>query len=123
MPRTRILMLVSAAALAVTIGAGAAAAPQTGAAAKPSPKPASTGIPECDTYFAKVDACIATKKMTTEEQQATEFTVNRLRAMVPIARSAEGKKTLVDRCTQSLELAQKDDKYGCYKSEDKARVR
>ena len=30
-----------------------------------------------------VDACVATKKMTKEEQQTAEFTVSRLRTMVP----------------------------------------
>jgi hypothetical protein len=108
---------ISAIALAVSLGAGQTPqvapgdkGPATPAAQKSEP----TGIAECDKYFTMVDACIATKKMSKEDQQAAEFSVSRLRQMLPIARAPQGRATLVDRCAKSLQLAQKDDKYSCY---------
>jgi hypothetical protein len=116
MQRTPIPALVVATALAALVGGDASAEPRTnGATASTPQKSASTGIAECDTYFEMVDACVATKKMTKEEQQAAEFSVSRLRTMVPIARSPQGRATLVDRCRQSLEAARKNDKHSCYK--------
>jgi hypothetical protein len=128
-------MLVPAAAVAMVVGLGAAQRPvpsvapgepdpnkgaqKSEKAKSASPKAEPSGIPECDKYFAMADACIATKKMSKEDQQATEFNVNRLRTMLPIARAPQGRATLVERCTKSIELAQKDDKYGCYKPEKK----
>ena len=94
-------------ACAVNLGAGSQA---------PAQKQEKTGIPECDNYFAMVDACVATNKMTAEEKKAAQFNVDRLRTMLPIAKAAQGRATLADRCTKSIELGQKDDKYGCYRT-------
>ncbi len=106
---------------AITLAASleAGQAPQVGPGEKDPASPAAqksepTGIAECDKYFMMVDACIATKKMSKEDQQAAEFSVSRLRQMLPLARAPQGRATLVDRCAKSLELARKDDKYSCY---------
>ena len=79
-------------------------------------KPAATGIAECDKYFELADACIASNKMTPEEKKATQASVDRLRAMAPLVNAGNGRATLVERCVKSLELAAKDDRYGCYKT-------
>ena len=128
MSATRMLMLVPATMLAFGLSARASTAAQAqGNAAGQEPTAQKTpvraakssGIPECDKYFSMADACIATKKMSKEDQAATELNVSRLRAMLPIAAAPQGRATLVDRCTASLKSAQKDDKYGCYPSADK----
>lgn len=121
MRRRRIQIAVAGVALAMVLGTGAAVAQQArvAPAASASQKSEATGIPECDKYFALVDACVATKKMTKEDQQAAELNVSRLRAMLPIARAPQGRTTLVDRCTMSLETAQKEDQYDCYKTPKK----
>ena len=98
---TRILVRISAAALVAGLSTGSAIA-------------AETGIPECDEYFTQVEACIAQKKMSAEDQQAAQSSVDRLRAMLPIARSPQGRAELMKRCASSLETVQKSDTYGCY---------
>ena len=121
-------MFIAAAALAVSLGAAqpisqarpAEPAADTEAQATEKPKPAATGIPECDKYFAVVEACIATKTLSKDDQKAAELNVSRLRAMLPIAKAPQGRATLVERCTASLEAAQKDGKYACYKPDPKA---
>jgi hypothetical protein len=70
-----------------------------------------TGIPECDKYFAMVEACAA--KMSKEDQAAAQFSVNRLRTMMPIANSAQGRAELEQRCTTSIKQARESDKSGC----------
>ena len=127
-------ILIAVIALGVSLGAGqgppSRVAPgepdpnkggQTSEKAKPTPeKSGATGIPECDKYFAAVDACIASKTLSREDQTAAELNVSRLRTMLPIAKAPQGRDTLVERCTASLELAQKDGKYACYKADTKA---
>ena len=109
---------------AFVLGSGQAWITQTNAAqektASAAQKSEATGIAECDKYFAMVSSCVATRKMSTEEQQAAELNVSRLRAMLPIAASPQGQATLTQRCTASIEIGQKNDKYGCYKTENKA---
>jgi hypothetical protein len=97
---------------------------QTSEKAKPAAeKSDATGIPECDKYFAAVNACIASKTLSKEDQQAAELNVNRLRTMLPMAKAPQGRDTLVKRCTASLESAQKDGRYACCKSGPKASER
>lgn len=98
-------------ACAANLGAG-----QQAPAAGTTPKQEKTDIPECDRYFAMVDACVATNKMTADEKKAAQSNVDRLRMMLPIAKAEQGRATLVERCTKSIEAGQKDDKYGCYKT-------
>jgi len=98
---TKILVRIPAAALVAGFNTGSASA-------------ADAGIPECEKYFTMVEACIAAKKMSPEDQTAAQSTVDRLRAMSPIARSPQGRAELVKRCAASLETAQQSDKYGCY---------
>lgn len=119
--RSSLLILVVAAGWTVGVGARPAQTPTVPAAQPESAqasaqKPASSGVPECDKYFALADACIAANKMTPDEKKATQANVDRLRAMAPLVNAAQGRATLVERCVKSLELAQKDDKYGCYKT-------
>jgi hypothetical protein len=122
MQLTKILMIIPAVAIVAAIGLAAdqGQAPQAQAGEKDSAKSAAqqsakpTGIAECDKYFAMVDACVASKRMSKEDQQAAEFNVSRLRAMLPIANTAQGRATLVDRCTSSIETGRKNDKTGCY---------
>ena len=97
---TRYLIWIPAAAL-VGLSTGLATA-------------AETGIAECDKYFTKVEACIAQKKMTSEEEKAAQSTVDRLRMMLPLARAPQGRAELVKRCEATMETQQKEDKYGCY---------
>jgi hypothetical protein len=61
-----------------------------------------------------VEACIAQKKMSPEDQTTNQTTVDRLRGMMPLARAPEGRAELVKRCAASLEAARKSDKYGCF---------
>jgi hypothetical protein len=98
---TRVLVLIPAASLAGGLNAELAIATET-------------GIPECDKYFTMVEACMATRKMSTDDQRAAQVTVDQLRTMLPLARAPQGRAELVKRCTASLEAAHKDDKYGCY---------
>jgi hypothetical protein len=116
-------LLVLAVAAGSTIGLAASpgqtpgpAARQPEAAPASTQKPAATGIAECDKYFELADACMASNKMTAEEKKATQANVDRLRAMAPLVNAGQGRASLVDRCVKSLELAEKDDKYGCYKT-------
>jgi len=101
MQLTRFLVRIPAAALVAALSSASAIA-------------AETGIPECDTYFTMVEQCIAQKKMSPEDQQTSQSTVDRLRAMAPIARSPQGRAELMKRCAASLETEQKSDKYGCF---------
>jgi len=116
--------VVFVAGTAFVLGSGQARITQTTAAqektASTAQKSEATGIAECDKYFAMVSSCVATRKMSTEEQQTAELNVTRLRAMLPIAASSQGRATLAQRCTASIEIGQKNDKYGCYKAETKA---
>lgn len=131
---TRSSLIIAAAAIGVSLGAAQRPAPRV-APGEPDPnKPAltseqaqsapkksgATGIPECDKYFAVVDACFASKTLSKEDQKAAEANVSRLRLMLPIAKAPQGRATLVERCTASLASAQKDGKYACYKSDTKA---
>ena len=132
--RARNSILIAVTALGVSLGAAQNPPPrvapgepnpsksgQTPEKAKPAPeKSGATGIPECDKYFAAVDACLASKTLSKEDQQAVELNVSRLRTMLPIAKAPQGRDTLVERCTESLESARKDGKYACYKSDPKA---
>ena len=119
--RSSVVILVAATGWTVGLGAGPAQTPGSPAGQR-EPAPASaqkaqpTGIPECDKYFALADACVVSNKMTPEEKKTTQANVDRLRAMAPLVNAAQGRATLVERCVKSLELAQKDDKYGCYKT-------
>ncbi len=115
------LMLAPVVALTLTATGGAwqsqppqASPGEKAPAAGAAKKQEKTGIAECDKYFSMVDACLATNKMSADEKKAAQANVDRLRLMVPIAKSPEGRATLVDRCTKSIELGQKDDKYGCF---------
>ena len=45
--------------------------------------------------------------------------MSRLRTMLPIAKTPQGRDTLAERCTASLESAQKEGKYSCYKPDKK----
>lgn len=98
---TRILVRIAAGALVAGLSTGSAIA-------------AETGIPECDKYFTMVETCIAQKKMSPEDQTTARATVDRLRTMLPIARSPQGRAELMKRCAATLETEQKSDKYGCY---------
>jgi hypothetical protein len=113
---TRNLKVVGAMAIALGINVAAAQRPnpQVGS------EQATTGIPECDKYFAAVDACVSSKTLSKEDQQSVELNVNRLRLMLPMAKAPEGRATLVTRCTASLDLAVKENKYACYKVKEKA---
>jgi len=115
----RMLLLIPVAALVVgpaTSATGEDTKTPLKTAQGPAATSAASGIPECDKYFTMVEACIATKKMSPEDQKATQFTVDRLRTMAPIARAPEGRAELMKRCVASLQAEQKDDKYGCYRS-------
>lgn len=126
MQRTKMLLLVAAAVLTLIVSPGAAKEPQSrgsagGEGARGLSQSASqksgqgTGIPECDTYFAMVEACMP--KMSQEDQRAAESNVDRLRTMLPIAASPQGRATLAQRCTASIEQEQQHDKYRCYEPE------
>lgn len=122
MPFTRsVVALAVAAASIVALAAGPAQSPGSPAGEKApaqtsAAKATPIGIAECDKYFELAEACIAANKMTPEEKKTTQANVDRLRAMAPLMNAAQGRATLVERCVKSLELAQKDDKYGCYKT-------
>jgi hypothetical protein len=116
-----IVLFTIAAVFSVTLGAGqrqAAQPPLVDNRAAATQK-GEIGIPECDRYFALVDACVTSGKMSSEDKKAAQFSVDRLKAMQPLARAPQGKATLGDRCAKTLDLAQKDDKYGCSKADAK----
>ena len=117
-----IVLFTIAAVFSVSLGAGQrqAAQPPPADSRAAATQKGEIGVPECDKYFALVDACVASGRMSTEDKKAAQFSVDRLRAMLPLARAPQGKATLGDRCAKTLDLAQKDDKYGCYRTDAKS---